>query len=699
MMAVPAGYLERVYAGVLGKIIGVYVGRPFEGWTHERIVSSLGEITYYVHEQLGKPLIVPDDDISGTFTFLRAMEDHGVGMQLSPRQIGETWLNYLIENETVLWWGGMGMSTEHTAYLRLKCGILAPESGSMARNGQIVAEQIGAQIFIDGWGLICPGDPEKAAELARRAASVSHDGEAVHAAQVVAAMVAAAFSESRIPAFLDEACRLIPADSLIRRLIGDVRDWHAAYPSWYESFQRIEHTYGYHRFGGNCHVVPNHAVLIMALLYSAGEFGRGMTVVNTAGWDTDCNSGNVGCILGVAGGLKALDGGVDWRGPVADRMLLPTADAGRTVTDAANEALRVASMGRRLAGEPALRMKGGARYHFELPGSVQGFLPDDAPACRGLAALENVAGHSVMGSRSLAIRLHGLARGRVARVHRETFPAVGNYGSYGMVACPTLYPGQRVRARLEADQRNARALEVHLYLEVAGPEDTMVRQYGPTVNLAPGRSADLALDVTAPEGAPVCWIGLEFRSDARLDGTVYLDQLTWDGEPNVRFGRPAHDGSLWLQAWARACSSLSGHPDETYRMIQNEGRGLMMQGTREWRDYRAEATLTADLARSMGVAVRAQGLRRYYALELAAGGARLVRESYGTTVLAECPYDWDLYAPYMLSLSASGDRLIGGVNGIVLFDVRDAFGIEDGAMGVVLEEGHIAVDDVRVCPI
>ena len=80
MTSVPTDYLERVYAGVLGKIIGVYVGRPFEGWTHEKIVSELGEITYYVHERLNKPLIVIDDDISGTFTFLRAMPDHGVGM-------------------------------------------------------------------------------------------------------------------------------------------------------------------------------------------------------------------------------------------------------------------------------------------------------------------------------------------------------------------------------------------------------------------------------------------------------------------------------------------------------------------------------------------------------------------------------------------------------------------------------------------
>ena len=27
-------YAERVYAALLGKVIGVYVGRPFEGWTH-----------------------------------------------------------------------------------------------------------------------------------------------------------------------------------------------------------------------------------------------------------------------------------------------------------------------------------------------------------------------------------------------------------------------------------------------------------------------------------------------------------------------------------------------------------------------------------------------------------------------------------------------------------------------------------------
>src|SRR5580704_7317545 len=148
MRELPADYLERAYAAVLGKLIGVYLGRPFENWTYERITRELGEIKGYVHERLGAPLIVTDDDIAGTFTFVRALEDHGARPDLSAREIGETWLNYIVEKRSILWWGGNGTSTEHTAWLNLKRGVAAPRSGSIAMNGQTVAEQIGAQIFI-----------------------------------------------------------------------------------------------------------------------------------------------------------------------------------------------------------------------------------------------------------------------------------------------------------------------------------------------------------------------------------------------------------------------------------------------------------------------------------------------------------------------------------------------------------------------
>ncbi len=38
MRTLPDDYPERAYAAVLGKLIGVYLGRLFEGWTHERVV-------------------------------------------------------------------------------------------------------------------------------------------------------------------------------------------------------------------------------------------------------------------------------------------------------------------------------------------------------------------------------------------------------------------------------------------------------------------------------------------------------------------------------------------------------------------------------------------------------------------------------------------------------------------------------------
>ena len=33
-------YKEKIYAGVLGKIIGVYLGRPIEGWSYEKICRT-----------------------------------------------------------------------------------------------------------------------------------------------------------------------------------------------------------------------------------------------------------------------------------------------------------------------------------------------------------------------------------------------------------------------------------------------------------------------------------------------------------------------------------------------------------------------------------------------------------------------------------------------------------------------------------
>ncbi|MBL8162474.1 MAG: ADP-ribosylglycohydrolase family protein [Anaerolineae bacterium] len=721
-MSIPVDYSERVYAGVLGKIIGVYLGRPFEGWSHEAIVEHLGEVNYYVHEKLNVPLIVTDDDISGTFTFIRSLTDYGCSRELTPAQIGHSWLNYIIEEQTILWWGGMGNSTEHTAYLRLKAGIEAPRSGSMALNGKVVAEQIGSQIFIDGWGMIAPGDPELAADFARRASSVSHDGEAIYGAQVIAAMEAQAFVEPDLNKLIDTALGLIPNNSVIARMIGDIREWHAKEPDWRAARRSLAERYGYDKYGGNCHMVPNHGLIIFSLLYGADSFQKSLMIVNTSGWDTDCNSGNVGCLLGIKNGLAGIERGPDWRSPVADRLYLPTADGGRSITDAVTETYHLVNMGRALQHQEALHPKNGARFHFELPGSVQGFTSEDSIMARSVVTLENVTGFSQSGERSLAVHYHSLAAGRVGRIETPTFiPSVDvaryfERRGYRLLASPTIYSRQTVHARLTASSANHSAVQANVYLKHYNAKDELTVLHSEAVTLSPGGSAVLTWVVPDTHCYPIAFVGVQVQGDDGQSGTLYLDYLTWDGTPDVVLNRPLEreqnrlsgiaGPSLWKMAWIDGFDSRERLADldfwpESYRLIQNKGRGLMIQGTREWTDYRVSARLTPHMCQAGGIGVRVQGMTRYYALLIDQEKTRLIRAFEGKdTTLAEMDSGWKLGHTYELSLQVEGHRLTASINGTVVLTAEDELHLYDGGgIALISEVGRIACHHVEVSPL
>jgi ADP-ribosylglycohydrolase len=696
-VAIPPDYVERVYAGVLGKLIGVYVGRPVEGWSHERIVATYGEVDRYVPDSRGAPLVVTDDDVTGTFTFLRALEDEGYPRDLTPEQIGNAWLNYTIEERSIFWWGGLGNSTEHTAYLRLKSGIPAPRSGSIATNGKTVAEQIGAQIFVDGWGMVAPGDPELAADLARRAASVSHDGEAVYAAQVVASMEALAFVEPSLDRLIDAAIGLIPADSTIRRLIDDVRTWHAADGDWRRTRERIVATYGYDKYRGACHVVPNHALIHLALLYGGDDLRRALMIATTAGWDTDCNAGNVGCLLGIKNGLAGIDSSdYDWRGPIADRLYLSTADGGRAITDAAIEAIRVVNAGRILAGMDPIAPKDGARFHFSLPGSLQGFQFSAIGDASGEIS-QGGLGDNVAGVLAIDHRLHG--PGDAVRVMTQTFvpPDARRMPGYELLASPTLYPGQTIRARLSMPNPDNGPVTARLVVESYDGDDRTVTTGGPDVVISTEQDHDVSWSLPSSVPHPIHAVGLEFTGAG--SGAVNLDRLTWDGVPSVVLDRPDGGGELWRRAWVAGVDRFDGHFPEPFRLVQNEGTGIASQGCREWTDVRIEAPVWSFLMRRGGVAVRVQGMRRFYALLLCEDGVvRLVRARDGERVLAEAHVAWEAGRTYRLGLQATGRRLDAWLDGEPLFAVEDEQPLTGGGIGLVCTEGCLSVGAVEVLP-
>ncbi|KAL7619398.1 hypothetical protein AAE478_009937 [Parahypoxylon ruwenzoriense] len=725
-MSLPRDYLDRVYAGVLGKLIGVYLGRPFEGWTHQRILSELGPIRYYVNEKRGVPLVVTDDDVSGTFAFVRALEEHPLatyssgagGSPVSAEQIGKTWLNTVILRRSVFWWGGRGVSTEHTAYLNLQRGIPAPRSGAIATNGRTVAEQIGAQIFIDGWALVAPGKPELAAKLAEAAGSVSHDGEAVHAAKLWAAMEAEAFVSRDVEHLLDTGLRFVPRDSLIATLIRDIRAWHAEDGDWLKTRQRIEDAYGYDKFFGECHVVPNHGVMILSLLYGGHSFHEALHIVNTCGWDTDCNSGNIGCLLAIMHGLEGLDGGPDWRGPLADRALVSSADAGYAVNNAARIALDIANTGRKLAGEEHLPLpKDGAQFHFTLPGSVQGF--QGTPT--NLVRIEQCIDTDNSNRPGLAIRLSSLGNGTEDMVevttHSFTPPEVRHMPFYELTASPLVYPGQTIKAAVRADERNTAMASVQLLLRAYTAADDLETLTGDAVDLTPGGSGMLEWVVPRALGSrPVQAIGLAVSNNTNdpLTGTIWLDFLRYSGTPSLTLcanaDLDAPEDSFYNRSFVSSASDL--HIFNKFVVAQDSGEGLVSYGTREWSDYKIvyNGFAIAIGDGPVGVAVRVRGLRRWYGVLFVNGSSSGGREEGVRRVvlvkaldeqrieLASADFSWEIDKLYTLRVEVAGGLLRAKVNDEVQVSTQDSQ-YPAGGVGFVVTDGSILADSIEIGPL
>ncbi|KKY16293.1 hypothetical protein UCRPC4_g05955 [Phaeomoniella chlamydospora] len=701
---IPPDYLERVYAGVLGKLIGVYLGRPFEGWTHQRIMNELGTIRHYVHEQLDVPLVVTDDDVSGTFLFLRALEEHGYSSDISPEAIGKTWLNNIVEKQSVLWWGGNGISTEHTAFLNLKRGIPAPRSGSIEVNGQTIAEQIGAQIFIDGWAMVCPGDPVRAAKLARAAASVSHDGEAVFAAQLLAAMEAEAFVSKDVNHLLDTGLSVIPMDCLVSKLVRDIRSWAAIDKDWLQTRQRIEDSYGYDKFPGICHMIPNHGLIILALIYGGNDFHVAMSIVNTCGWDTDCNSGNVGCLVALMHGLQAFEGGPDWRGPIADRALISSADGGFSVNNAAHIALDITSMAYRLAGSEPPPPKAGAQFHFSLPGSVQGFMVQPS----NIVNIEQ--GMDQTGRSGLAIHLHNLGHlVEPAEVLTETFtsPDITKMHTYNLMACPLLSPGQKVTAVMHAEAKNPAAVNVQIVLKVYGKDDLLHTVHGPTISLLPG-SEDQRINWTIPDNMgsqPIQKIGLSISTSGhRVDGTIWLDSLSWSGVPSLLLKKPSEGkGRFWKRSWIQNVHSFQTFADPSCWIAQDSGEGIIIYGTRDWVDYQVVAHgFQVHLGALAGIAVRVRGLNRFYALLFKPEGqvAIIKARDDQRTELVSTSFKWQRGLHYEVSIIVTGDKIHSYVSygsERVDLEAKD-HEYAAGGIGVVVADGSASVDWFKIGP-
>ncbi len=297
-------YINTTYAAWLGKIIGIRLGAPVEGWTSQQIEETYGELKGY---PVDYGVFAADDDSNGPLFFVRAL-DQLCSDQITAEMMGENLLNWLCDGTGFFWWGGVGVSSEHTAYHNLKSGMTAPCSGSAKVNGQAIAEQIGGQIFSDCWGYVAMGDPSLAKNLATKMSSVMHDRDGIQGGVFVAVAIALAYEIKDCKKLINETLKYLDSASHYVAVIQDIISFHEKYPTdWKACLTYIQENYGYDRYPGVCHIIPNTAIMILSLLYGENDFSKTLLMLCQCGWDTDCTCGNVGSIMGAMVGLEAID--------------------------------------------------------------------------------------------------------------------------------------------------------------------------------------------------------------------------------------------------------------------------------------------------------------------------------------------------------------------------------------------------------
>ncbi|NOZ29960.1 MAG: ADP-ribosylglycohydrolase family protein [Chloroflexi bacterium] len=647
---IPPDYDDRVYAGWLGKCIGVRFGAPLESWTYREIMDNLGEVQGYLQDE--SKIFKPDDDTSLPLILIRALEDTPVPQRLSPEEIGDAWLNYLGDQRGTIWWGGYGRSTEHTAYVNLACGIPAPLSGSIALNGPALAEQIGGQIFSDIWGLVIPNHPPLAAEYAAKASSVSHDGNGIYGGMFIAALVSQAFSESDPEELIRTGLGVIPRDSEYARVVRAMLDFHHKHDQdWRAAYHFIAENFGYDRYPGIVPIIPNAGVVVMALLYGAGDFSRAIQIANMAGWDTDCNVGNVGAIMGVAVGLEGIDD--YWRAPMNDLLITASLIGTRNLLDIPACADLICKLGRELAGEPVRPPR--PRYHFEYSGSTHGFRRRSHRGT-GIALRQVPLGTGG----ALRATVRKLNRKGEIRLFVETYyrpdRLSGNY--YGASFSPKIYPGQEMRARVYLPEDANDQLRAALYVW----DGNRARAYqAPGEPLTPGRWHELAYQVPELHGACLCEAGLVLRNLGQpWSGSILLDYLDWAGTPRFSydFAQEREEyGAISQWTFLRGYWRLEEGGYHGSGPSVNE----TYSGDIEWQDYTLTVRLVPLIGDYHNINVRVQGALRSYAFGLTPDGVTLYKNLRGYRPLGSAAFGWKHGESYELHFTVEENRLTAWV--------------------------------------
>ena len=319
---------DKIKGGWAGQTIGVTFGGPTEFRYRGTMIEDYTPIAWYdglLKESFEKsPGLY--DDIYVDLTFVNVVEKHG--FDAPAEQFAEAFAHAGYQ----LW------HANQMARYNILRGMKPPASGNWRNNPD--ADDIDFEIESDFIGLMSPGMPNTASDIADRVGHIMNSGDGWYGGVYIATMYSLAFISSDVNYVVREGLKAIPVGTRFYQTISAAIDLHKQYPddwkrAWFEIQKRWAEDVGcadgvFAAF--NIDARLNAAYVVLGLLYGQGDMTRTISIATRAGQDSDCNPSSAAGILGAIIGYSKIP--TFWKQGLSEVEPIAFQHAGLSLNDA-----------------------------------------------------------------------------------------------------------------------------------------------------------------------------------------------------------------------------------------------------------------------------------------------------------------------------------------------------------------------------
>nr|WP_245566465.1 ADP-ribosylglycohydrolase family protein [Tuberibacillus calidus] len=427
-----------------------------------------------------------------------------------------------------------------------------------------------------------------------------------------------------------------------------------------------EDEWGYDKYTGVCHIIPNAGVVVLALLYGKGDFSRTIEIATMCGWDTDCNAGNVGTITGVFNGIDGIPD--HYRKPINDTIVTSSVSGYLNILDIPTFCKELVIMGYELSGEKAPNTLtesvryGEVYFDFRLPGSTHGFKTSNN--FKTLLKHSNDVGFHHKGS--LEVLFDRMVDGDQSKIFYKPFYRREDFNDekYKPTFSPKAYSGQIVSVKIYLDKWQGEEVYITPYVRNTFNKEDLKLQ---PIVLKNHQWNDVEFVIPELGGAMIDEVGYIVESPSPLTnrafGKLFIDEFHIHGNAQytIDFNKQAiefksitpfahHRGEWLLEDGYMSCTAYEDATSYT--------------GNYYTRNFELESDISPIEGESHGLIFRSLGTERYYFIGFDGDGqVSLIKNDFGYKKIKTVSYQWKKGINYHFKIIVLGDQINFEING------------------------------------